>query len=297
MTSSTSSASYTPSSSPAVSLTSSATAAASSTATTVDRSVSLSGAKRGLAYNHPTWLQQFANAVEPSSWAYNWAASGSGLPSYLKFVPMLHDLGGNLASFVASAKAGFGNVDAILAFNEPDQIVDYGGSDISPADAATNYRKYMTPLRTQYPNAQLGAPSVSNGNTTSPRLMGMQWLSPFFKLCSDCPIDFVPIHWYGWRGGSAVDQATEFKKYITLATAEIAVMAKRPLKIWVTEFSAEPQRDTNLNKAFMDIVLPWLDNQATMVDRYSYFMVDPGMLITDSTSLALTASGSRYAGK
>lgn len=209
---------------------------------------------------------------------------------------MLHSLGGNLDNFVASAKAGFGDVDAIMAFNEPDQPAIYGGSDISPSDAATNYRKYMTPLRTQYPNAQLGAPSVSNGNTTYPRLMGMQWLSPFFQLCGDCPIDFVPIHWYGWNDGSAVDQATEFKKYITLAAAEIAVMAKRPLKVWVTEFAAEPKKDANKNKAFMDIVLPWLDNQATMVDRYSYFMVDPGMLITDSTSLALTASGSRYVG-
>ena len=287
---SSSSAAYTPSSSMAASSTSSAAAA---TATLVDHSTSLSGSKRGLVYNQAAWLAPFANAVEPLSWAYNWAASSSGLSSNYKFVPMLHDLGGNLASFVASAKAGFGEVDAIMAFNEPDQPAIYGGSDISPPDAATNYNIYMKPLRTQYPNAQLGAPSVSNGNTTSPRLLGMQWLAPFFEACSDCPIDFVPLHWYGWTGGSATDQAKVFQQYITTATAEIAVMAKRPMKIWVTELAAEPKVDANMNKAFMDIVLPWLD-AAPMVDRYSYFMVDPGMLIASPTSLS--ASGSRYIG-
>ena len=295
---SSSSIAYTPLSSRAVSSTSAAAVAVSSTATSVDHSAGLSGAKRGLAYVNLPWLAPFANAVAPISWVYNWASIATGLSSNYKFVPMLHDLRDDwytVAQFIANIPPMISKIDAIMAFNEPDQTFANGGSQLTPSVAADAYKKYISPYKVSNPNIQLGAPSVCNGNTTTPTLLGMQWLAPFFESCAGCPIDFVPLHWYGWSDGSADQQADVFIKYITTAAAEIAVMAKRPMRIWVTEFAAMPLTDAIKNEAFMNITLPWLDNVATMVDRYSYYMVDTNMMV-NSAHNALTASGTLYAG-
>lgn len=296
---SSSSVTYSPSSGQAVSSTSAAAVAVSSTATSVDHSASLSGAKRGLAYVNLPWLAPFANAVAPISWVYNWASIATGLSSNYKFVPMLHDLRDDwytVAQFIANIPPMISKIDAIMAFNEPDQTFANGGSQLTPSVAADAYKKYISPFKVSNPNIQLGAPSVCNGNTTTPTLLGMQWLSPFFEACAGCPIDFVPLHWYGWSDGSADDQASAFINYTTTAAAEIAVMAKRPMKIWVTEFAAMPLTDATKNEVFMNITLPWLDNVATMVDRYSYYMVDTNMMVNGAHN-ALTASGTKYAGK
>ena len=69
----------------------------------------------------------------------------------------------------------------LLAFNEPENA---GQSNIDPKAAADAYRKYVQPFAGQ---AQLGAPGVSND--------GRDWMTQFLGLCSDCTIDFVPIHW------------------------------------------------------------------------------------------------------
>lgn len=69
----------------------------------------------------------------------------------------------------------------LLAFNEPENV---GQSNISPTAAADAYRQYMEPFAGR---AQLGAPGVSND--------GRDWMKQFLSLCSECTIDFVPIHW------------------------------------------------------------------------------------------------------
>lgn len=69
----------------------------------------------------------------------------------------------------------------LLAFNEPENA---GQSNINATAAADAYRKYMQPFAGK---AQLGAPGVSND--------GRDWMTQFLGLCSDCTIDFVPIHW------------------------------------------------------------------------------------------------------
>ena len=177
-----------------------------------------------------------------------------------------------------------------MAMNEPDQPTQYGGSDITPSNAAAIYKANIVPLAG---SVKVGAPAVSNGNSSSP-LMGVQWLAQFFEACSgsSCPIDFVPLHWYGWNGGTAQQQAQAFKDYVTKASAEVQQMSGVN-EFWITEFSAMPLNNAQINADFMAIVLPWLDSDpaAANVARYSYFMVSDGLLLSGSS---LSTSGKAY---
>ena len=242
-----------------------------------------SGAKRGLVYNTAALCAplESSNAI---SWAYNWGSDSAGLSTSLEYVPMLWGLGGQQDNFVANTKAAIAKGSKyIMAFNEPDMVQKYGGSDINPSDAAKAYKQYMQPFKGQ---AALGAPAVTNANQTSPP-MGIPWLKEFTKQCGgDCPVDFYPLHWYGWANGSPQDQAKVFKEYILTAKSQLGGKS-----VWVTEFSALPLEDQTVNSAFMDIVLPWLDSADSGVDRYSYFMVSDGSLVQGGS---LTAMGKAY---
>ena len=180
---------------------------------------------------------------------------------------MLWGLGGQQSDFVKNTQAAIASGSKyVLGFNEPDETSNYGGSQLTPQAAATGWQTYMAQFRTG--GVQLGSPGVTNANSTSP-LMGIPWLQAFDEACAGaCPYDFVVLHWYGWSGGTAQQQASAFQTYITAAKQELG---NQP--IWVTEFSAVPTMDQSLNSDFMAIVLPWLDSAESGVDRYSFFMV------------------------
>ncbi|MCJ1406187.1 hypothetical protein MMC19_000252 [Ptychographa xylographoides] len=246
-----------------------------------------SGAKRGVVYNTASLCAPFASQTA-IGWGYNWGASPSGLPSSLNYVPMLWGLNGQQDSFVAQTKASLANLAAadrsIMGFNEPDEASQYGGSALSPPDAAAGWITYMQPFAG---TARLGAPAVTNANSTSP-LMGIPWLQAFDTACAGkCVYDFVPCHWYGWDGGSAQAQATALQTYLHAVYAAVG----KPL--WLTEFSAMPLGDQATNTAFLDIMLPWLDGQG-FVERYSFFMVTDGYLVQGSDPATLTQMGEAY---
>ena len=246
------------------------------------------GPKRGIIYNTASLAAPFAQA-SAIGWGHDWFSSAGGLASNLNFVPMLwgSDVGSFASDAASAIKAG---ADSIMAMNEPDQPKQYGGSDITPGNAAQIYKTNIVPLAG---TVKVGAPAVSNGNSSSP-LLGVQWLNQFFEACSgsSCPIDFVPFHWYGWNGGTAQQQAEAFKDYIIKASVEVQQMSGVN-EYWITEFSAMPLNDVQINADFMAIVLPWLDSDpaAANVARYSYFMVSDGLLVNGGS---LTASGQAY---
>ncbi|MCJ1248456.1 hypothetical protein MMC30_005674 [Trapelia coarctata] len=243
-----------------------------------------SGVKRGLVYNTASLCAPLESSAA-ISWAYNWGSSSDGLSKSLEYVPMLWGLGGQQDNFVANTKTAIANgAKYIMAFNEPDMVHKYGGSEINPSDAAAAYKQYMQQFAGK---AQLGAPAVTNANQSGPNFMGVPWLKEFTKQCNGgCQVDFYPLHWYGWANGSPKDQAKAFQDYILAAKA---ALGGKP--VWVTEFSALPLEDQTVNSAFMDIVLPWLDSLASGVDRYSYFMVSDGSLVQGG---GLTAMGKAY---
>jgi hypothetical protein len=176
--------------------------------------------KRGLGANEQIPIWQFGGEWEGDvsnvNWQYNWDSTTSQKQEFAEYVPMLWGLTSDHTS-IWFGNAYYwlslpsGNSGHLLSFNEPEQS---GQSNLSPADAANGYRQYMHPFIGQ---AQLGAPAVSND--------GYDWLYNFMKVdCSDCHIDFVPIHWYNDH-----TLFSDFQGWVT----EVCNLVGRP--VWITE--------------------------------------------------------------
>lgn len=222
--------------------------------------------KRGLAYNTASLLTNFVSSDSQISWAYNWAQTSSGLDlSGVEYVSMLWGLGSSFTedwSESATSAIEAGSLH-LLCFNEPDLATQ---SNIGYAEAATGYIQYMQPFAGK---AQLGAPAVTNGAAP----MGLTWLGNFLDSCSDCTIDFCPIHWY--------DSATNFAYLQSYVAEAITTCNGKP--IWLTEFAGSGTIEEQV--AFLKEALPWLDSQP-LVERYAYFMASDGILLNTGDDLS-----------
>ena len=58
---------------------------------------------------------------------------------------------------------------------------------MEPAEAAHLWMQYIQPLKTQ--GVRLGGPAVTASDT------GLPWLNAFFRVCTNCTVDFLPLHW------------------------------------------------------------------------------------------------------
>ena len=160
----------------------------------------------------------------------------------------------------------------ILGFNEPDIPAQ---ANLSPDLAKQAWIEYLEPYAGK---AKLGSPAVCNG----PAPMGLTWLSAFLDTCgSSCTVDFINIHWYGL---ATDDGVADFKDHVSRA-AKVA----GGREIWITEF--QPSGSVADQAAFMDKILPWLDDSQSGVARYAYYQVD-AILASGS---GLTELGTKYA--
>ena len=237
-----------------------------------------SGGKRGLAYNPSSPDLNIFDGFSKVTWGYNWDSASAGLPTQFQYVPTLFSDAaihtGNWDTNAKSAISGSGT-SYLMAFNEPDMPAPQANMPVGTA--VTAWKQYMAPYASG--NVKLSSPSVSNGvgtNPTTGQPMGLDWLKPFLEQCSGCAISFVPVHWYGCTGGC--DVQNDISAFKTQMTA--AMQAAGSLPIWVTEFGTNSGDPTT----FMNEVLPWLDGQ-DQVERYSYFMVQDGIL-TNGGSLS-----------
>ena len=250
------------------------------------------GPKRGIVYTGNANISPFTES-DAIGWAYNWGSSSMNLAINLNFVPMLWGPNASLVNTFASnaVSALKGKTDSLMAMDEPDQRIETGGSNLSPGDAVKLYKEKMVPFAGA---AKLGAPAVSNANTSYP-LTGVQWLRQFFGNCTlpSCVVNFVPFHWGGFENGTAAEQALAFQQYVAAFIEEMR-QASGVNEFWITQFSASPSDDARLQAKFMGIVLPWLDSDpaAAQISRYSYFMVGNGMLV--DAEGALTVAGLTY---
>ena len=145
--------------------------------------------KRGLAANDDIPIGNFGGSyngrASQVNWQYNWDSTTSQKQPWAEYVPMLWGTQSyHTTQWFDNAWywVNNGGTGHLLAFNEPERPDQ---ANLSPQDAANAYRTYMMPFAG---HAQLGAPAVSND--------GYQWMSQFLSACSDCQIDFIPIHWY-----------------------------------------------------------------------------------------------------
>lgn len=182
--------------------------------------------KRGLVYIPSAIFPKddaiFLGAKNAMTWYYGYTSKAPaavvGTAAALEFVPMLWGDGTN--SFISDVRNAVPKVKYVLAFNEPDMITDWGGSNITPQRAADAFKSYIQPLATN--GVKLGAPAVSGAS------WGRDWLVDFMKACTGCQIDFIPLHWYGDFNG--------LKAQLTWASTTFPGK-----KIWLTELGFSDQ--------------------------------------------------------
>jgi hypothetical protein len=170
----------------------------------------------------------------PISWYHNFhwdvTAAYANIPQdQLEFVPTMWGGGvndteflDNLTEMIRPESGGEGRaISHVMAFNMPDLPFEYGGSNMTPADAARSWVRNLLPLRQEF-KIKLGLPLVGD-----PR---GGWIDPFLRNCSelnkgkDCEFDFVPLHAFGHFGmlkdqigkfSSAYVKFTEKRQYLS----------------------------------------------------------------------------------
>lgn len=221
--------------------------------------------KRGLAYHNITPTKYF-DAGSEITWAYNYGSQSDGLQSF-KYVPMLYDAkAATLTSWDTDVTTAIeaGSL-SLLTFNEPDQTISVGGTDIDPAIAASIYIRHVQPYAGKI---ALGSPAISQKDQK------LEWLSRFMVSCTDCTIDFLAIHYYA----STLD--------VTAATSDMArwisnaySLFQRP--IWITELGVLPVATQEQSSDIMKAMLDWLDNQDYVV-RYAWYYCADGYLLSEA---------------
>lgn len=234
--------------------------------------------KRGLAYNDKSPPLDIFLSHPKITWAHCWSALDFSLPLQLEFVPTLADLSPYSTSHWSShfqralsrqSTTPAAKTQYVMSFNEPDQHGQKAFMD--PSAAAAAYKQYISPLSSH--SIKLGSPSITNGVVPG---MGLHYLSSFLAACStDCPIDFIPLHWYGCPDGACPvsEDVALFKKQIT-----DAMTAAQGKPVWIPEFQRLGDQDGQVE--FLREVLPWLDaDEQRQIERYAYFMVAEGFLL------------------
>ncbi|KAI5783191.1 hypothetical protein DFH27DRAFT_656349 [Peziza echinospora] len=246
--------------------------------------------KRGLIYipsaknpkDDDIWLSALNRNV---SWYYNYQMSGAQKfsQSPLEFVPMLWGAKDNTQEvFVQNIKdqKKDTNIRYVLAFNEPDMTQKVGGSDMTPKKAAQVWKDSIEPLKTD--GVLLGAPAIAGTEE------GKKWLETFFRECTGCTIDFIPLHWYG-----------DFPSLASHLGHMHEVYPNHTL--WVTELGY-PHKSLADTQTFYKMATNYLD-ALDYVERYAWFgsfrsdvsNVGANMAMLDSKG-RLTDIGSWYLG-
>ncbi|KAF3070505.1 Alkali-sensitive linkage protein 1 [Daldinia childiae] len=225
--------------------------------------------KRGAAYNDPNLVSAMVGQTDKISWAYNWGSDSGGLQAKIAYYPMLWspapDHSNNWDEKAEAAIAS--GSDSFLSFNEPDIPSQ---ANMSPQDAANGHKQFMNKYAGR---VKISSPAISSSENPG---MGIDWLNQFFNACGgQCQVDFCAAHWYG-PGGD--DGANLFLDHIK--KVHDACQGK---PVWVTEFAAT---DGDIDQ-FMRSVTQGLDSdEFGFVEKYSYFMVNQGSLMSSPTDLS-----------
>lgn len=105
----------------------------------------------------------------------------------------------------------------VLRSNEPD---NRDQANLTPAQAATVYKKYVQPFAGQ---VALASPAITNGGGTT----GLGFLENFVGQCGDCHFDIINVHHYVNRQDVNVDQAVSAVQSF-LSKDVAAFQAKHP---------------------------------------------------------------------
>lgn len=152
----------------------------------------------------------------------------------------------------------------VLAFNEPDGKEQ---ANMTPEAALEKYPEILKlGLRT-------GSPACKEGQWKN-------WLAEFMEGCKqrNYRVDFIAIHWYDWGNwGNTQDPSPDnIDAMVNRLKNDIDnCYAKYGLPIWITEFNANTNRDTETQIRFLEKALPMLESHPH-VERYAYFQPSKG---------------------
>lgn len=187
-------------------------------------------AKRGLVSvgtNNPQDNQLWVQPGNGLTWYWNYgknvtAAYSNISQSDLEFVPMqwgvTNTTGNSFVRNITALIAQGRNITHVLGFNEPDVNITEGGSQVSPAAAASSWILNFDPLSKM--GIKVGAPVVYANAS------GFAWLDKFYSACqsrnSNCTADFMNIHFFG-NISSLESYLTEYKKRLVLEFIDMSV--------------------------------------------------------------------------
>ena len=237
--------------------------------------------KKGAGYKSPD-ADPTNNTVADQlnvSWLYDWGASDISTATR-EYSLMAWGRSAanstNVTNYIAKT-----DVTHLLSFNEPDNASQ---SNISVTDAVLLHKNLEA---TGY---RLGSPAPEEQNAQTGR-----WLGDFMvsTQANNIRVDYVAIHWYDWgsytqtfnTAPNANDVFTRFKNYVN----NIYNIYKKP--IWITEFNANRNTTSATHVNFINLALPWLEQQ-DFVERYAYFF--PPALPPVDVNGNLTAIGTAY---
>ncbi|KAH8895315.1 hypothetical protein GQ53DRAFT_744015 [Thozetella sp. PMI_491] len=223
--------------------------------------------KRGFGFTADSQnadINLLLSGKSPLDWYYTWSLyPATTVNDTRPFVPLIHGLDDASQSGLEDLLDKLPSSSThLLAFNEPDEQENSGGSAVSPEDAAKSYIDHIVPLRTAGRRWNISHP-VTTGSSR-----GLDWLRQFNESCYDidskhgCPADFLAVHWYGNFDGlkAWVETLRDFYGNST-ATAH--------LPFWLTEF-ALPQGDSDATAGMMNESLAYLDG-LDYIDAYAWF--------------------------
>ncbi|MGM0573906.1 MAG: glycosyl hydrolase, partial [Bacteroidota bacterium] len=196
------------------------------------------------------------------TWHYNWSNKGVSTIDR-ENTPMSWGKGGaDDDSDIELYKSKYKTAH-VLAFNESDNCEDQSGQygDLCSTDVAVaTYENLMkTGLRLVSPSGRENAP--------------FGWLKEFYDKATaqDIRIDVIGVHWYDWgsnpKNSPNADPQQVFNRFKNYLQR---VYELYQLPIWITEFNANINRTTSVNKAFMELALPYLES-LDYVERYAWF--------------------------
>lgn len=203
-----------------------------------------------------------------NSWYYRWNNQGDS-DMERECTPMAWGKGAADSQEDIDKYIGKYKTTHVLAFNESDNCNDQSGQygDLCNTDVAVaTYENLMkTGLRLVSPSCRENAP--------------FGWLKEFYDKATaqNIRIDVIGVHWYDWSSNPAnspnanpQNVFNRFKNYLQ------NVYDLYGLPIWITEFNANPNRATWVNKQFMELALPYLEN-LDYVERYAWFQPNSGV--------------------
>ena len=228
------------------------------------------------------------------SWFYDWGRSDVSTTT-LEYTPMVWGAYSSIETTITEV-VNKTNVGQFMSFNEPDNAGQGGGSltTTDPLVAVPYYKKML----------RAGMRMVSPAPTENQYRV---WLKDFADEANvqNLQIDVVAVHWYDWGNvctnftgcdltmpiaGKTVDMnATNIFNRFKAWVNAVYQLHQKP--IWITEFNAHQLRSDAVQKAFMQLALPWLDANPN-VERYAYFFGNDAP--ARNTDGSLTLAGQTY---